>query len=350
MADRLAYSRKFNQYGSHTEAAVGIGLAQLFWVDKDAVLSDIYLFTQNNDVVTAVVSIRKVDGSDLPIGDNLVSAVIDLQNGVLAGGYVSHPVYKHTISLPLSVDKTTHYAIVALTSYGTPDWWLTFRNTSWDTGSYPKDEGSDNYVVRYRRSTDGGITWVPAGSPTGQWNFEVYGINAVKYPSNDFTRVTGIRHIFRPGSYRLEATLGDVSTSVELPQRDVRVPSVVPTKEAKPEKAAPLRLPRRTVPELIEALREEGASADVTAAEPLPIRAGILEQFKPISREDLERLGTVIGYEAPPEPSLWQRLTPWKEERGETFGTTFVSTFRQGFEEVAKLGELYRRLFGGLFK
>jgi len=176
-----------------------------------------------------------------------------------------------------------------------------------------------------------------------------------KYPSHNLTRVTGIRHIYRPGSYRLEATLGDVSTSIELPQRDIQIPTVVPAKAVKPEKAIPLRVPEKTAPELIEALREEGllpeagASADITALEPLPIRAGILERIKPLSREDLERLGTIIGQEAPPEPSLWQRLTPWKEERDETFGTAFTSTFRRGFEEVAKLGESYKKFFGGLF-
>jgi len=355
MAERLAYARKFNETGSTTQAAVGIGLAQLFWVDKGAVLSNIYLFTKNNDNITVTVSIRAVDDDDLPTGDDLVSASINLSDGVMAGGYVTYPVYKHTISLPLSIDKTTYYTIVALASSGTPNWWLTFRNLSWDTGSYPKDEGSDNYVVRYRRSTDGGASWYLAGSPSGQWNFEVYGIYAIKYPSNDFTRVSGIRHIYRPGSYRLEATLGEVSTSIELPQRDVRIPSVTPTKEVKPEKAMPLRVPERTAPELIEALREEGllpeagASADITALQPLPIQAGILEQFKPISQEELEKLGTVIGREAPPEPSLWQRLTPWKEEKGETFGTAFTSTFRRGFGEVAKLGEMYKRFFGGWF-
>jgi len=220
----------------------------------------------------------------------------------------------------------------------------------WRIGAFVVDSAKDTlYVGKY--TTSSAKSFASIGSPA-----------VVSYPSNGLTRVTGIRHIYRPGSYRLEATLGDVSTSVELPQRDVRIPSVVPLpdprtfeKFVRSEKAVPLRLPERTAPELIEALREEGllpeagASADITALEPLPIRAGILEQVKPLSREALERLGTIIGQEAPPEPSLWQKLTPWKEERGETFGTAFTSTFRRGFEEVAKLGESYKKFFGGLF-
>jgi len=188
--------------------------------------------------------------------------------------------------------------------------------------------------------------------------FSISAKTPVSYPSWDLSRVTGIRHIYRPGSYRLEATLGEVSTSIELPQRDIQIPTVVPaesTKIPKPPKTTPLRVPEKTALEMILALREEGllpeagASADITALEPLPIQAGILEQFKPISREELEKLGTVIGQEAPPEPSLWQKLTPWKEEKGETFGTAFTSTFRRGFGEVAKLGEMYKRFFGGRF-
>jgi len=196
-----------------------------------------------------------------------------------------------------------------------------------------------------------GSSYVSFGLPTteGQEPYLLIPEYSIDYPSHDLTRVTGIRHICRPGSYRLEATLGDVSTSVELPQRDVRIPSVTPTKEVKPEKAVPLKLPEKTVSELVEALVEEGASADVTAQQRLEIRAGILEDVKPLSQEDLERIRRTIGYEAPPEPSLWQKLTPWKEEKGETFGTAFTSTFRRGFGEVAKLGEMYKRFFGGRF-
>ncbi len=129
--------------------------------------------------------------------------------------------------------------------------------------------------------------------------FENYG--AKFYPSWDLSRVTAIRHIYRSGSYRLEATLGDVSTSVELAQRTVQIPSVVPAKEDKGKRTEPVvtevTVPERTAPELVAALRDEGlfpASDRVTAPQPPA----------PIIRT---------------EPSLWQRLTPWREEAGETF-------------------------------
>ena len=37
------------------------------------------------------------------------------------------------------------------------------------------------------------------------------------YPTDPGIRVTGLRHIYRPGSYRLEALFGDISTAVMLP-------------------------------------------------------------------------------------------------------------------------------------
>jgi len=244
------------------------------------------------------------------------------------------------------------------TEYTGPQTTFVASGFEWKSVEFPTNPVTgDAWTLDELDVLEAGLHIYDSGMPSGGYIdvFELvvhWGAVSPRLPSWDLSRVTGIRHIYRPGSYRLEATLGDVSTSIELPQRDIRIPSVVPTKEIKPEKpekVAPLKVPEKTVPELLEALREEGASADITAPELLPTRPGILEQFKPISREDLEKLGIITGREAPSEPSLWQRLTPWKEERGETFGTAFTSTFRRGFGEVAKLGEFYKKFFGGLF-
>jgi len=175
---RLAYSRQFNLYGAATSAAPSIGLAQPFWADFDALIGEAYLFTTNNGDVTVTISIRATDINDMPFGLDLVSAVINLQAGVLAGGDGgSNPVYKHTISLPLPIPKNVNYAIVALASSGTPNWCLTFRNTGWEI-IYPKDQGSHNYVNQWRRSEDGGATWYLAGGASSWWNFEIYGVAA----------------------------------------------------------------------------------------------------------------------------------------------------------------------------
>ncbi|MBA7658967.1 hypothetical protein ES703_66930 [subsurface metagenome] len=176
MSERLAYSRQFNMNGATTSAAPGIGLAQPFWADSDSLIDEVYLFTKNNGDVTITISIRETDEDDMPTGSDLVSDIINLQDGVLSGGDDGdYPVYKHTMSLPLVITGSVNYAVVALASAGTPSWWLTFRNTGWKV-KYPKDEGSKNYVNRWRRSTDGGVTWVLAGSPVGWWNFELYGV------------------------------------------------------------------------------------------------------------------------------------------------------------------------------
>jgi len=172
--ERLAYARRFTSTGSFTNIDMGKGIAQVFWSDTPATLDKAYLFTLDNSDVQTLVSIRNVDAGDLPVQPNLIQDLINLKFGVLAGGSASWPVYKHEIWLPLPIDAGTHYAICALPPTGLIRHWLRFRRLSWNP-IYDKDEGSHNYVPRYRRSTDGGLTWAPAGSPSGNMNFECWG-------------------------------------------------------------------------------------------------------------------------------------------------------------------------------
>lgn len=173
--ERLAYARFFNVYGATTALGSLVAIAQVFWADTPSKIGNVFLFTKNNDNFNVVISIRHVDENDLPLLPDLEAIVINLSDGVLVGGSDAYPVYKHTAALPVNVGGLSHYAVVARELGDPPNFWLTFRTLGWKP-EYPKDEGSKNYVVRYRRSIDGGNTWYPAGSPTGQWNFEVWGV------------------------------------------------------------------------------------------------------------------------------------------------------------------------------
>lgn len=173
--ERLAFARFFNVYGATTALGHLVALAQVFWADTASKISNVFLFTKNNDSYNVVISIRHVDDNDLPLLPDLDAIVINLSDGVLVGGSDAYPVYKHIAPLPVNISGGAHYAVVARELGYPPTFWLTFRTLGWNP-IYPWDEGSKNYVVRYRRSIDGGNTWYPAGSPTGQWNFEVWGV------------------------------------------------------------------------------------------------------------------------------------------------------------------------------
>ena len=125
-------------------------------------------------------------------------------------------------------------------------------------------------VVYYRKSTDGGTTWgaelpmsqdahvqvaqtwqSPALPASGRlyvvWidnsakdMFSNYANSVDVAPVPEKVRVTGLRHVYRPGSYRLEMTIGDVTGAVEAPQRQFIGPRL---EEIMPEAPRPAEEP-----------------------------------------------------------------------------------------------------------
>ena len=122
-------------------------------------------------------------------------------------------------------------------------------------------------VVYYRKSSDGGTTW-DAELPMSQdahsqvaqtWQssalpasgrlyvvwidnsakdlFSNYANSVEIAPVPEKVRVTGLRHIYRPGSYRLEMTIGDVTGAVELPQPQFIGPRLEEIRPAAPRPA-----------------------------------------------------------------------------------------------------------------
>ena len=180
MSERIAYSRQFNTYGALYVRAVGTGLAMGFYPTGDKYVGEVYFFTKYIGDLDVTVSLRAVDGEDMPVLPDLVSQVVNLSEGVLVGDntWETEPVYRHIASLPLAIEDGVHYQIVLLPTDDTVTFWMTFRNRDWDNEEpppiYDKDSGHDNWVNRWRKSADGGITWEVGGGASSWMNFEVW--------------------------------------------------------------------------------------------------------------------------------------------------------------------------------
>ncbi len=104
--------------------------------------------------------------------------------------------------------------------------------------------------------------------PDKDWFIYILSVGATVYPSVGTIRVTGIRHVYRQGSYRLEATIGDVSVDVKIPEAPPYEPApfVEPAYPPSPPKIEPYEVFRGETPkeqlrffspELLPALMEE---------------------------------------------------------------------------------------------
>jgi len=163
------------------------------------------------------------------------------------------------------------------------------------------------------------------------------------YPidGDSLTRVTGIRHIYRPGLFRMQVSLGDVSNTVEIAEHKVRKELEIPEQQT-PEPKVPPEWPEPAPPAPKPVPKPEPPS--YWGVGPVSEIPGIGEyREKALRREQEPEYEQIPGL--PPsmrreveKPSLWSRITPWKEESGETFGS-----------EIAERFEVLRKLFGGLF-
>ena len=185
-------------------------------------------------------------------------------------------------------------------------------------------------------------------------------LSSYKYPSDAITRATGIRHVYRPGSYRLEANLGEVSNTIEVVRQEVVMPPpfnyeqqyIIDRMSA--EVARTVEVPAKTAPELIRALEDEGlwpVSAKVTmpqppperikpvpepAPEPTPIEYTYEQQYL-IEQERLrQQQRQQVGYKGFID---WRKITPWVEEKGETLGS-----------EVEERWKSFTGWLGGMFR
>jgi len=167
---RSFWWRQFTNLGVKTPYVAGTGLAQPFGTRDIATRNDrLFLFTANNDDCQVKVYISEVDAGNYPIGDPLVTQVINLEDGVLdRGDPPLYPVYLHTIPLPLDLTPYHRYAFCFVTLTTSATWWRQFRNLGWEG---EKDEGGSDWYST-KRTIDGGITW--SYSPPGVTCFEAF--------------------------------------------------------------------------------------------------------------------------------------------------------------------------------
>jgi len=152
------------------------------------------------------------------------------------------------------------------------------------------------------------------------------------YPNDSLARVSSIRHICHPGFYRMQVGLGDLGFDIDVAEATVRkaLDTAKETEEAPPE--PPPTKPSAKPPEAAPTppAPEPPTPPSYWGAGPVSQIPGIEEYRERRRREEAA---------APEQPSLWSRITPWKEEAGETFGG-----------EVMERIESMRKWIGGLFK
>lgn len=185
------------------------------------------------------------------------------------------------------------------------------------------------------------------------------------YPSDSVARVSSIRHICRSGFYRMQVGLGDLGFDIDVAEATVRK-ALDTAKETEPivsgceEGATSGRGANKyTCIGGIWTRTPEAAAEPPTPPEPpAPERPSPpsywgggpvsqipgVEEYRERQRQKEPEYEQIPGL--PPmmrreveKPSLWSRITPWREEAGETFG-----------REVMERFETARKRIGGLFR
>ena len=128
----------------------------------------------------------------------------------------------------VTIDQTTDaiYAVYCRGTPGTSE--LTYYKksvdggTTWGTETALQENASDNFLLFTGSAKEawGGrveAVWLDRDNNNFYTNY-VLSVE-IEAAAGSLARVTAIRHIYRPGSYRMEVTLGSMETSVPLPQQ-----------------------------------------------------------------------------------------------------------------------------------
>ena len=174
---------------------------------------------------------------------------------------------------------------------------------------------------------------------------------AIIYPSDAITRVTGLHHIYNPGMYRLGIQLGDVSNTIEIVERAARKKIEEIPKPAIPEPPRPPtpsvwpggreRFEEPPTPGVWPGGRERFMEEEPKPPTPLH-RGGLVGGLESLGAGFVGMGGGLEAYRqkklaeeqaakaakaAQPPASLWSKMTPWKEEKGETFISSLKGLF-----------------------
>jgi hypothetical protein len=234
MTTRFAYKRAFSDSGVATQMLVNTQLAMIFTTGPN-IYDNLTVYVYFNRVpdnglgsCSCRLSIKAVDGSNLPTGEDIDSDDFNLNSAITYMESDNFETYRCTALIDAGgLEASTNYALVFRTTmtpgvnqYNN----VKFSNTYW-TPPPAKDSGTLG-VVAAAHSTDGGSSWEAADRDIYGMNFEIFG-QETGGASGVTTKhlVTGLRHVWRPGSYRLEMTFGGVSTTPEIVMQDVDIPT-----------------------------------------------------------------------------------------------------------------------------
>jgi len=190
------------------------------------------------------------------------------------------------------------------------------------------DARSDAQFNTWRRgeSYDGSATYAPKLIVT--WR--------ALLPSDTMSRVTSLIHRYNRGVYSLEILLGDVVADFNIPEIDPKIKKSYESKEAtEAEKEQAFLFLEETVPPSMKRKREEEQAflfGEESMRERRPEGLSPWEKVTPWREEAGQTFPSEVG-------KVWRKLTPWKEEKGETFGA-----------EVIERARSFGGWIGGLFK
>lgn len=113
-------------------------------------------------------------------------------------------------------------------------------------------------------------------------------------------RVGGLRHTYRPGSYRLELTLGGITTTPDVVMQEV----IIPKKEEEPAPVVPLtvKIPEKTAEEFTEAVKADFSAYNMDFLLKHP-------QSTPLTVKNVKGVPTTIYQGKPLE--LWPSSDKW---------------------------------------
>jgi len=279
MPTRFAYKRVFSTSGTIVDVVDGVWLAQSISSPGYAASGlQVYLYFNYFEAPETpppasipsqlcTVSIRAADENNLPIGDDLASTIFNLSSAVLYAQYQGPPYYPAIYKVVVSISNielvmSTDYVLCVRPNSQPEFSWIyhtiRFSNSTWTIPPDPeKDEGLSNVGVA-SRSTDGGVTWSAQAQNSYGINIEVLGNLFLGSYSRHF--VNGIRHVYRPGSYREELVFGGMTDDVKTETAKLTIKT---TKETGEETVQEVTAPTKVVDEMQQVLENElGAVVD----------------------------------------------------------------------------------------
>ena len=170
----------------------------------------LYLLKSGSPTATLTAGIRAVDGVGKPTGSDLCSAT------KVSSGLTTDPVwYELVFTTTTLLRPSTKYAIVVRCSGAT-------------AGNIPRWRGKSagGYGGGERLSSDDSAgSW---SAIAGDFMFEIWGnlegssSEGSIFPTDDVARASSIRHIFRPGFFRMQVGLGDLGLDIDVAETAVR--------------------------------------------------------------------------------------------------------------------------------